>query len=561
MVDVLLKILMVEDSADDEALLRRQLLKAGHNILLTRVEDEAAIKHQLQQGDWDIVISDFRLVSFDGLDVLRWVREMDKDIPFILVSGTVGDEIAVFSMKSGANDYIMKDNSSRLVPAIERELRAAKNRRERYAMETQLIFHASHDPLTGLFNRREFERRLDELLVDAKRNDSQHVMLYMDLDQFKIINDTHGHVAGDMMLQKLCEVLQNQLRARWTILARLGGDEFGLLLPSCSEEQGMQIAETLRDSVQKFIFEWQGEMFSISMSIGVVVISQQSETSAQIFSAADRSCYAAKESGRNRVHLYLPNDSELSLRSTEMHWALRIPEALRRNRFILYSQPIVSVKSGSQPRGREFLLRMLDDEQQIVAPIFFIPAAERYDLMPSVDRWVVKAALKWLMSLPKPPEKGEFFCINLSGSSVADPKFLDFLLEQIELSRIPPEHICFEITETAVIRNLTSAIKLIETLRGIGCQFSLDDFGSGLCSFNYLKNLPVDSIKIDGSFVKNITTDKVARSIVESIQHIAQAMGMETIAEFVENEAILAVLQDIGVDYAQGYYIAHPQPL
>lgn len=557
----ILNILMVEDSEDDETLLRRQLLKAGYDFSLKRVEDEQTIKHSIQQGGWDIVISDFNLPGFDGLDALRWVREIDKEIPFILVSGTVGEETAVLAMKSGANDYIMKDRSTRLLPAIERELREAENRRALHEIEQQLVFHASHDPLTGLFNRREFERRLEELLVDAKENGNQHVMLYMDLDQFKIINDTHGHVAGDALLRQLCQVLHNKVRKGGDVLARLGGDEFGVLLPSCPEDQGLQIAETLRDSVQKFLFEWHEEVFSIGISIGVVLISSLSETTAQIFSAADRACYAAKESGRNRVHLYRANDSELSLRSSEMQWALRIPEALRKNRFILYSQAIVPVNPGSLPHGREFLLRMLDDAKQLVPPDLFIPAAERYDLMPAVDRWVVATALEWLRMLPTPPAEGEFFSINLSGRSITEPKFLGFLLEQIEMCGVPPQHICFEITETAAIRSLSSAVRLIETLRGIGCTFSLDDFGSGLCSFNYLKNLPVNSVKIDGSFVRNITTDKVARSIVESIKHISQAMGMETIAEFVESEAILVMLRDIGVDYAQGYHIARPQPL
>lgn len=556
-----LTILMIEDSEDDEILLRRLLNKAGHEFSLQRVENESEIKKQLTQGNWSIVISDFNLAGFNGLDALRWVREINQDVPFILISGTVGEETAVLAMKSGANDYLMKDNLVRLVPVIAREIQEANSRRARRDVELQLTFHASHDPLTGLFNRREFERHLDEFLADAKENKRQHVMLYMDLDQFKIINDTCGHVAGDALLRQLCGVLQNLIRTVDDILARLGGDEFGVLLHNCSEERGLRIADHIRDTVQKFLFEWQTRVFNIGISIGMVMITPESESTSQILAAADRACYSAKESGRNQVRLYRQDDNETSQRSIEMQWALRIPEALRRNRFKLYSQAIVRVDRAAQPRGQEILLRMVDESNQLIFPDRFIPAAERYDLMPSVDRWVIKNALHWLNSQNSPPAPGSFFCINLSGRSIADPKFLDFLLEQIKACTICPSHICFEITETATIGSMANATRMIETLRERGCQFSLDDFGSGLCSFNYLKSLPVDSVKIDGSFVKNITTDKVARSIVFAINNIAQAMGMETIAEFVEDAEILEVLREIGVDYAQGYYFERPKPL
>ncbi len=556
-----LNILLIEDSEDDAVLLKRHLTRAGYAVEMKRVDQEQAIRSHMQQGGWDLVISDFNMPDFTGLDALAWVRESDQDLPFILVSGTVGEETAVLAMKSGANDYIMKDNSQRLVPAIERELREAENRRARREVENMLRYHATHDALTGLYNRREFETRLDEFLLDARENGSQHVMLYMDLDQFKIINDTLGHLAGDALLQQLCEAMNILVRTSGDVLARLGGDEFGVILPRCPEQQGLQIAENLRAAVQNFLFEWQGQMFGVGISIGMVIITQQSESTTQILSAADKACYVAKESGRNRVHLYQANDSKLARHSSQMQWALRIPDALRQNRFVLHSQIIVPASDTSQAVGHEFLVRMVDESQQLILPEMFIAAAERYDLMPSIDRWVVKAALAWLQQQEIPADDPGFFCINLSGRSLTDPGFLEFLLKQIESTGVAPQRLCFEITETAAIRSLLSATKLIDTLHSLNCRFALDDFGSGLCSFNYLKDLPVDYVKIDGSFIANITTDKVSRAIVESINSIAQTLGMKTVAEFVENAAILNLLRDMGVDYVQGYHISLPQPL
>ncbi|MAB97781.1 MAG: PAS domain S-box protein [Pseudomonadaceae bacterium] len=424
-----------------------------------------------------------------------------------------------------------------------------------------LSWQASHDALTGLLNRREFDRRLSRSLENLQQQQSEHALMYLDLDQFKIINDTCGHAAGDQLLRQVCTALQSCLRENDT-LARLGGDEFGVLLENCPAAISTKLAEQLRLAVEALRFSWNGRSFNVSASIGLVTLEQSQITLEDSLRAADVACYMAKDKGRNRVQLYHPENTELSLRFGEMAWAQRIHQALKEHRFELYAQEIMPAqKDLDNGIHIELLLRLRDEDNQLVAPGHFMPAAERYGLMPMLDHWVVENALGIIIERKDAGlEPIQTCAINLSGSTIGDPEFLAFLRQQLKRPGIDPRQICFEITETSAIANLTDAMHFIKELQVLGCKFSLDDFGVGMSSFAYLKNLPVDYLKIDGGFVKDMLSDPIDRAMVEMINRIAQVMGKATIAEFVENEQIRQELEDIGVDYVQGYGIAKPHP-
>lgn len=427
------------------------------------------------------------------------------------------------------------------------------------SLSRQISWQASHDSLTGLVNRHKFEQCLEQAAIDARTHNLEHALCYLDLDQFKIVNDTCGHAAGDELLRQVTTLLQTKIRQS-DVLARLGGDEFGALLYQCCLEQAIGVAEVMRSAIQEFRFVWQDNIFSIGVSIGLVEINANSESRASLLSYADAACYAAKNKGRNRVHIFQSDDEELLQQRGEMQWVSWITKALAENRFCLYSQIIAAIApTATQETHYEILLRLRDEEGNLVAPMAFIPAAERYNLMPTIDRWVIETLFKsW--SLAEHDGK-TIYAINLSGTSINDDQFISFLREQFALYQVPPESICFEITETVAIANLTKASQFIRELQRYGCRFSLDDFGSGMSSFAYLKTLPVDYLKIDGGFIKNIVENSVDDAMVEAITRIGHIMGVKTIAEFVENDAILQRIKTLGVDYAQGYGVAKPRPL
>ncbi len=430
-------------------------------------------------------------------------------------------------------------------------------------MEREMIYLASHDPLTGLLNRREFEVRLRRAILGARREERQHGLLYIDLDEFKIINDTCGHLVGDEMLKQVSALLRTRVR-RSDALARLGGDEFGVLLEDCPWLRARRTAEAIRRTLREFRFSFGDQVFEGGASIGLVPIGTGSSDLAQVMSAADSACYVAKDRGRNRVHECEPDDTSVAQRHGEMRWIQRIHNAFEDRRFRLYFQPIRRLGGDAgESEGEalcEVFLRMLDRDGQLIEPAAFIAAAERYHLIGSLDRWVVQTAFGAIAEAQRAGVP-TLFAINLSAQSLSDETFLPFVIKQLAACPVDPRRICFEITETAAMSKLDCALRFLSTLRERGCRFALDDFGSGLSSFAYLRNLPVDFLKIDGVLVQDMVEDPVKRAMVEAINQVGHVMGMRTVAEWVENAQVLEVVKALGVDYAQGFWFSGIQPL
>jgi diguanylate cyclase (GGDEF)-like protein/PAS domain S-box-containing protein len=488
-------------------------------------------------------------------------KERELFLTEILNNGFVRNSEAQLLRKDGSkwwgatNAHLLKGDDDS-IQGIEGTIRDIS---EQKAAKDKLSYQASHDALTGLINRHEFEKRVSCLLTEFQNDKSYHAMCFMDLDQFKVVNDTCGHVAGDEMLRQLGKVLLGIVRKHDT-LARLGGDEFGVLMEHCSLEQAHRVADEILKAVMDYQFFWEGNVFRIGVSIGLVAVTEANGNFTELFQQADAACYLAKDLGRNRVHAYHPDDAELATRHGEMKWVGRINQALDEDRFCLYAQPIVSL-DGSDHRHYELLIRMLDEQGKVIPPGAFLPAAERYNLIERLDAWVIGKAFTLLAAHSVFLKQVSFISINLSGQSLTKPEVLDFIIAQLDSFGIEPNKICFEITETAAISNLSTAINFMSALKGLGCRFALDDFGSGLSSFAYLKNLPVDYLKIDGMFVKDIVDDPIDHAMVKSINDIGHVMGMQTIAEFVENDEIKVMLTEIEVDYGQGYGLGMPEPL
>lgn len=425
----------------------------------------------------------------------------------------------------------------------------------------ELTHQATHDALTGIPNRREFERRVSELLSRPDPPGPGHVVCYLDLDQFKVVNDTCGHVAGDELLRQITRLMRGHLRST-DMLARLGGDEFGVLLQSCPLERALQLVDKLREAVADFRFGWEGKSFAIGVSIGLVCIDDELRDLGLLLARADAACYAAKERGRNRIHVYQADDTRLLEQKGQMQWVARLQQALDQDHLRLYVQPIVPLHPDAGDKVHFEILVRLAEGDQLVQPGAFLPAAERYGLMPRIDQWVVNNTLAWMGDrLRQHGALDGVYCINLSGASLSDERFRHSLHATLKQRALPPGTVCFEITETAAVANLSKVVQFIGEVKQLGCLFALDDFGSGLSSFAYLKNLPVDFLKIDGSFVKDIETDPIDLAMVQAINTIGHVMGLKTIAEYVVSEAILERLRRIGVDYGQGYHLGEPQPL
>lgn len=438
-------------------------------------------------------------------------------------------------------------------------IREAKQKEQ--AKQIEMSYQASHDELTGLINRREFERCAQSMLDGLHAEPGVHAILYLDLDQFKIINDTCGHHAGDALLLQLGGLLKGKLRQN-DVLGRLGGDEFGVLLRNCPAEPALRVADAIRQTVAEFRFVWKDNLFSVGVSVGLLSFSDDQLTLNEMLSIVDGACYLAKEKGRNRIHVYQADDGELRERKGQMNWVAKISKALEENRMVLYRQTILPLQDTEQKVEHfELLLRMLDEDGKLLSPMAFLPAAERYNLMSAVDFWVIKNAFRYFKEYCTHDDIAYTCSINLSGATVGDERLIRYIREQFDVFDISPKGICFEITETAAIANLNSAVVLIHDLKQIGCRFALDDFGSGMSSFGYLKTLSVDYIKIDGSFVKDMLHDRIDHAMVEAINNIGHVMGIQTIAEFVENDAIKEELKRINVNFAQGYGVGRPEPI
>jgi diguanylate cyclase (GGDEF)-like protein/PAS domain S-box-containing protein len=434
--------------------------------------------------------------------------------------------------------------------------------REQHYVE-QLSWQASHDALTGLVNRREFEHRLEALLSRPRQPGREGSLLYVDMDQFKLINDTCGHQAGDEMLREVCRMLQSHLREGDT-LARLGGDEFGILLKDCPAGPSARIAEQLRQAGQDLRLAWEGQHLTTGLSIGMVQLIPALTSIQEAMRVADMACYRAKEGGRNRVFIYQPEDIEMTRREGDMDWVRRLRLALEHDRFQLHAQAIGALQvHAEEGLHMEVLLRLREEDGQLVAPGTFIPAAEHYGMMPSIDRWVIRHTLQALALHQRTPGALPLHtcAINLSGTSLGDDSLLKYIRTTLTESGLDPALLCFEITETSAISHLPNAVRLMKELQQLGCRFALDDFGAGMSSFTYLKHLPVNYLKIDGAFVKDMLQDPTSRAMVEMIHRIGHVMGKQTIAEFAESAAIVDALRLIGVDYAQGYAVARPLPL
>ena len=486
----------------------------------------------------------------------RWVRTMAE-------GGEVHNAELVLKRKDGTkivvleNSRAVRDDDGHVLfyEGTLTDITAA------HELSQQLSYDASHDPLTGLVNRREFELKLQRALELAQTTNSTHAVCYMDLDRFKTVNDICGHVAGDELLRQLGHVLQQKVRTA-DIVARLGGDEFAVLLHNCAVGDALQVSQNLLRAVQQFEFIWGAHKFVLGASIGVVAVHAGFKRIAQVMNAADTACYAAKDSGRNRVHIYQEEETNLLRRHGDLDWVARAKRALAENRLFLEAQEIRPLADGTDEKPHyELLVRMRDETGRVVPPGAFLPAVERYNLSVHYDRWVITAAMTWLGRHPEIFERASRFFINLSRDSINDPETFGFIRQAIAAESVDPRHVGFETAESVAIGNLGKANQLIAELRRLGCAFGLDDFGSGVSSFAYLKALGADYLKIDGMFVGNIPRDRIDLTMVRSIKEIGHVMGKRIIAESVESDAVVEKLREVGVDFAQGFAISAPRPL
>ncbi|WP_109994688.1 EAL domain-containing protein [Salinisphaera sp. LB1] len=473
----------------------------------------------------------------------------------------VGDQLPT----RDPNDYrsvtvtvsAIRDEKSRIIGAV--VVLHDVTRLERVSRE--LTYQANHDSLTGLLNRRAFERQLRQVLEATRVNKVWHTLCYLDLDQFKLINDSCGHHAGDAMLRQLSSQMITQLRPHDT-LARLGGDEFGIIFEETDLETAQAVAERLRQWLEGFRFEWEGKAFRLGASLGLSVIGEDSISAAELLRRADTACYLAKEQGRNQVRVYHRNSDEARMRDYEIERMQQINEALDEHGFVLHAQPIAPLipRTEDWRMGSELLLRMKGDPGAMISPQNVLLTAERYSMASRIDRWVINHALQLIARYDADCPRIGYYSINISGQSITDEQFVGFVRECIDRSGVDPKRLVFEITETAAVTNLQRAADLMRSLRAIGCRFALDDFGSGVSSFSYLKHLPSDFVKIDGKLVRHLTEDPVEHSIIEALSKVSQAVGLRTVAEQVETKEQLDALERIGINYVQGYYIARPMP-
>lgn len=543
----------------------RQIIDTSPVALLICERDAGIIRYANLFAERLFV--DLKQSSFDNtLESLFTTLGVEREFCRRLTSGHEFHNRELLLQFANQGVWVSLNSRNMLLDGRESVCLAMMDVTEAHELSNQLSYQATYDDLTGLLNRREFEDRLQEVIELAREHRSENTLCYLDLDQFKVINDSCGHMAGDEMLRQIAGELAGCLR-RDDMLARLGGDEFAILLENCTLQNAERIAQKVRQAVQEFRFVWQDNVFKVGVSMGLTQINPDGDSLTDVMRRADAACYAAKESGRNRVQIFQPDDAELNHRHNEMQWVARLNAALDNNRFELWFQEIAEINVANETLSRsagshfEVLLRLREEDGTLVTPGNFLPAAERFDLAPKLDRWVIRRLFQWFAGNPAARKKISLCAINVSGQTLNDINFQSDVIQMLESAQLPADSLCFEVTETSAIANLSATSMFMQRLRQHGCTFALDDFGRGLSSFAYLKSLPVDFVKIDGFFVKDILTDPVDRAMVKAIIDMAHALSKKTIAEFVENEAILEELIELGVDYVQGYGIARPMPL
>lgn len=524
-------------------------------------EDNSVWQRSLQRAE-DLHVGEWLEISGgskseDEIAIVAWTNEEHSNFVFVNRRGVKTHELMVEEIATR-----LVNGTVRILEEADIPLTDRASHRMLQNMHNQLTHQATHDELTGLVNRKEFERQLVRVLGITKRNESHHVVAYMDLDQFKVVNNSAGHEAGDKLLREIAALLEGRLRERQVVLSRLGGDEYGVLIEDCEPEPGLAAIKELCEAVKQHKFEWDGREYSLTVSCGVVNIDKENESVSSILAGVDDACFAAKDAGRDRIHVYTANDSVIEHRRDIMEWVSRIDRAIEQDRFVLNCQKIEPIDKNSREHSHyEILLTVLDDAGNPMPPQDFIIAAETYNRMSAIDRWVIRNSFKFIANnILKLDDLGAF-SINISGNSLTEENFMEFVLEQFKETRLPTSKICFEITETSAIGSIDSVIEFMEKLKIIGVQFSLDDFGTGLSSYSYLRSLPVDYLKIDGIFVKDIKNNPNDYAVVKSINEIGHFMGKKTIAEFVEDDEILEILREIGVDFAQGWGIGMKRPI
>ncbi len=566
------KILLVDDDPSILHGYRRSLRKRFRMDMANGAGE--ALDAIEQKGPFAVVVSDMKMPGMDGLQLLSRLKEIYPDTVRIMLTGNADQKTAVDAVNEGkVLKFLTKPCSPEtLAAAIDAGLSQYAQTLKHHAVIEQsaaevrdlserLCIQSQHDILTGLHNRQAFELQLQAFLETAQKGIKEHALCHFDLDHFHIINDICGHFAGNELLRQMSNLLSSNLRSG-DLLARLAGDEFGILLADCSLNEAKGIIQRLHETLKKYRFEWEGREHTIGVSIGLVPLNAKTSSVTAALSSAETACNVAMDRGYNRLHVASVQDTELTLRLNQAQLANQINQALNENRFQLYFQPIKPIEESNEGEHYEILVRMLDEADEVVSPGKFIAAAEHYSISPQLDRWVIQNTVEWLVHHFDKLQKLSMCSINLSGRSLGNEEVLRFIMQTFEkFPTVEPQKICFEVTETAAIAHLHSTIAFIKALKSRGFRFALDDFGSGFSSFAYLKNLPVDFLKIDGMFVKQMHTNPIDRAMVKSINEIGKLMGKRTIAEFVENKAILDNLRLLKVDYAQGHYFGHARPL
>lgn len=575
-----MRILIVDDLDDNLDLTESMLQKSGFTNILTTNSGESALaclRDHARDGDEeiDIVLLDVMMPKMDGYEVCRRIRAQEKlaDTPVIMVTANAmwRDDIARSSIDAGATDIMFKPiRRAVLIPRVisalslkkERDLRKFRELEletelaERKVVEARLHYLVSHDDLTGLCNRRSLEYALETAIHKARDQKIASALLYLDLDQFKVINDLEGHEVGDRLLINVANKLQHQLK-HGNVLARVSADEYALLIHNISETDALTMAETLRRFMDDFHFKTNNRTYHIGASVGVApILPGEFINTSEVLARANQACFVAKTHGRNMVHMFNREDAEVVILRTAVYWVPRIRDALANNKFRLLFQPVINLSTGEIERY-EALIRMIGSEGELITPDNFIPIAERMGLIHDIDLWVVAQAFDVLHNLP--PEQSHLSLnINLSSHAFQDPALLPLVRDKLQSTGVTANRITFEITETAAVANFEQTREMVCQLRELGCSFALDDFGAGFNSFSYLKHFPVEYLKIDGSFITNLANDAIDQTLVKSIIEIARTLGKRTVAEFVESAEVLNILRDYGINYAQGYHIGKP---